>query len=204
MGDLEPATVVEQRTALPLFHGVPAAQLEWCVRRGDLRQLTTGTTVVEAGAPLDEMLILLSGRLASFTERQGWWRQVDQVWAGKVVGPIPSSRLSIAPSRLLVEDDAVAFVMHRRHFPALTSECPDVTESLVHHMLDRVRDRRTAELNDDRLQSLGRLASGHSRSPGTDIVRRIVHMHHGDVDFTSQAGRTVFRVRLPLARRSAT
>ena len=33
---------------------------------------------------------------------------------------------------------------------------------------------------------------------GLDLVRRIVHVHNGDVDFSSQPGRTVFRVRLPV------
>jgi signal transduction histidine kinase len=33
---------------------------------------------------------------------------------------------------------------------------------------------------------------------GLDIARRFAHLNDGDVDFTSQPGRTVFRVRLPV------
>jgi nitrogen-specific signal transduction histidine kinase len=29
------------------------------------------------------------------------------------------------------------------------------------------------------------------------LARRVVHLHHGDIEFTSKPGRTVFRVRLP-------
>jgi signal transduction histidine kinase len=39
---------------------------------------------------------------------------------------------------------------------------------------------------------------GQGTGLGLDLVRRIVHLHNGDVDFTSQPGRTVFRVRLPV------
>jgi len=39
---------------------------------------------------------------------------------------------------------------------------------------------------------------GQGTCLGLDLVRRIVHLHNGDVDFTSQPGRTVFRVRLPV------
>jgi signal transduction histidine kinase len=49
---------------------------------------------------------------------------------------------------------------------------------------------------------------GQGTGLGLDLARRLVHLHHGDVDFTTQPGRTVFRVRLPvtgaLAVRGAT
>jgi signal transduction histidine kinase len=34
---------------------------------------------------------------------------------------------------------------------------------------------------------------------GLDIARRFVHLNEGDLDFSSQPGHTVFRVRLPVA-----
>jgi signal transduction histidine kinase len=39
---------------------------------------------------------------------------------------------------------------------------------------------------------------GEGSGLGLDIVRRIVHLHHGEIDFDSHPGRTEFRVRLPL------
>jgi signal transduction histidine kinase len=40
---------------------------------------------------------------------------------------------------------------------------------------------------------------GQGTGLGLDIARRLVKLHEGDIDFTSQPGRTVFRVRLPIA-----
>ena len=40
---------------------------------------------------------------------------------------------------------------------------------------------------------------GKGTGLGLDIARRIVNLHRGDIEFTSQPGRTVFRVRLPVA-----
>ena len=39
-------------------------------------------------------------------------------------------------------------------------DCPELTTALVHNMIDRARDYRTAQLQDERMQSLGRLAAG--------------------------------------------
>jgi signal transduction histidine kinase len=39
---------------------------------------------------------------------------------------------------------------------------------------------------------------GRGTGLGLHQARRIVHRHHGDIDMTSQPGRTVFRVRLPV------
>ena len=35
---------------------------------------------------------------------------------------------------------------------------------------------------------------------GLDIARRFVHLGDGDLDFSSQPGQTVFRVRVPVAK----
>ena len=39
-------------------------------------------------------------------------------------------------------------------------ECPELASALVHQMLDRTRGYRTAEIHDERIQSLSRLAAG--------------------------------------------
>jgi signal transduction histidine kinase len=39
---------------------------------------------------------------------------------------------------------------------------------------------------------------GRGTGLGLDIARRIVHLHRGDIGFTTQPGHTVFRVRLPV------
>jgi signal transduction histidine kinase len=39
---------------------------------------------------------------------------------------------------------------------------------------------------------------GHGSGLGLDLARRAVLFHHGDLAFTSEPGRTVFRVQLPV------
>ena len=139
---------------------MPRAELEWLGARGDVRQLEPGATLVEEGSAIDEMWILLAGRIAVRMQKGASWRTFYDLEPGRVMGAMPFSRVRIAPQRLVVEDDTIVFALSRSHFTDLVRECPGLTEALVHHMLDRARDYRTAQLHDDRIESLGRLAAG--------------------------------------------
>ena len=154
--------------SFPLFESVPRAELEWLGARGDVQHLEPNVILRDAGSAIDEMWIVLAGRVAVYVRKGGGGggggggnlRKFFDVEAGRVIGAMPFSRMRIAPARLVVEDDTIAFALARSHFPDLVRECPELTSALVHHLLDRSRDFRTAELHDERMQSLGRLAAG--------------------------------------------
>jgi signal transduction histidine kinase len=152
--------IVERLAALPLFAAVPRAELEWLAARGEVRDYSAGTTVRETGDPVDEMFVLLAGRTALYVPKEGGWRKIFEAGTGFVMGIVPYSRYQNAPGNVVVEDDLTALALHRTHLPDLVRECPELTTALVHQMLDRARDYRTAQLQDERMQSLGRLASG--------------------------------------------
>ena len=56
--------IVDRLASLPLLESVPRGQIEWLAARGELRTYASGTLLSEAGAGMNEMLILLAGRLA--------------------------------------------------------------------------------------------------------------------------------------------
>lgn len=157
---MTPDDMVDRLASLPLFALVPRKDLEWLAKRGEMRAHGSGTVLRERGAPVEEMLILLGGRMAAYAAKGGGLHKIFEAGVGEVVGVVPYSRMQKAPANLVVEDDAIAFTLHRTHFPGLIRECPDTTAALVHQMLDRAKGYRTAELDDDRIQSVSRLASG--------------------------------------------
>jgi signal transduction histidine kinase len=85
---------------------------------------------------------------------------VTESGPGKVHGAVPYSRGRTSVGRLAIEEDATLFNFPRSHFKDLIRECPELTSALVHEMIDRARTGRAAQLHDERLESLGRLASG--------------------------------------------
>ena len=151
---------LETLASFPLFASVPRSELEWLGARGEVHQLVTGATLRDVGSSIDEMWIVLAGRLAVHVQKGASWRKFYDSGAGSVLGAMPFSRMRIAPARLVVEDDSTVIGLARSHFADLLRDCPELTSALVHHLLDRARDYRTAQLHDDRMQSLGRLAAG--------------------------------------------
>jgi signal transduction histidine kinase len=151
---------VNALASLPLLESVPRSELEWLSERGGVLRFATGAILKEPGASIDEMWIVLAGHVAVHVEKGGSWRKFFDVTPNYVLGAMPYSRMRISPARLVVEEDVVVFALHRSHFRDLVCDCPELNATLVHHLLDRSRDYRTAQLHDDRMQSLGRLAAG--------------------------------------------
>jgi signal transduction histidine kinase len=79
---------------------------------------------------------------------------------GFVLGAIPYSRSKAAPGWIRIEERLTTLAVHRSNFGDLTRECPALTTALVHRMVDRAREFNSIKLNEDRMQAMGRLASG--------------------------------------------
>ena len=153
---------IDTLAAFPLFESVPRAELEWLGARGDVLRLAPGAMLRDIGSTIDEMWIVLAGHVAVHVQKggRGSWRKFYDTGPGSVLGAMPFSRMRTAPARLVVEDDTTVCALSRSQFSELVGDCPELTSALVHHMLDRTRNYRTAELHDERMQSLGRLAAG--------------------------------------------
>ena len=153
-------SIVENLQAFPLFEPVPRQELEWLAARGVVKDFTSGAIMMDAGSRIDEMWIILSGKTVVYVRKESGLRKFYDMEPGFVLGAMPYSRLHAAPARVVAEDDASVFVLNRSHFGDLVRECPELTSALVHQLLDRSRGYRTAQLHDERMHALGRLAAG--------------------------------------------
>jgi signal transduction histidine kinase len=181
---------VDRLAALSTFAPVPRPELEWLVSRGELRTLPVGSPLRD-GSPIDEMLLLLSGRLVLHVPKGGGSRKLMEAVPGHVVGNMPYSRFHGVPGTVVVEEAAAVFALHQRHFAAMIRDAPALTTALVHYMLDRARAFRTAQLNDERLESLSRLASGfaHELNNPASAASRTAQLLSGLIDEEERAAR---------------
>ncbi len=128
--------------------------------RGEIRTHPAGTVMRRGGDVIDEMWVVLTGRLAFTLPKGGSARTITEAGPGYVLGATPYSRMKTAPGTVVVRDETTVFAIHRDHLPSLIHDCPALTAAFVHQMLDRARDYQTARLHDDRTESLGKLAAG--------------------------------------------
>jgi signal transduction histidine kinase len=152
--------VLDSLASLPLFEHVPPTELEWLCARAEVLRFAPGTIAQEIGAALDEMWIVVDGRFSLLVPRGGSWRRFSDVGRGFIAGTMPYSRLRAVAGRVVAEEDASVVTLSQSHFRDLIHDCPELTTALVHNMIDRARDFRTQQLQDERMQSLGRLAAG--------------------------------------------
>jgi signal transduction histidine kinase len=152
--------VVDALASLPLLEHVPAAELEWLCARSQVLRFADGTIARENAMPLDDMWIVLEGRFVLLLPRGGSWRKFAEAGPGFVAGTMPYSRVRVSPGRIVVDGEATVLSLSQSHFPDLVRDCPELTTALVHNMIDRARDYRAAQIQDERMQSLGRLAAG--------------------------------------------
>ena len=192
------AALIDRLAALPLFQSVPRHELAWLVAHGELRTLEPGTVLGDSDTPTDEMFVLVEGRVGLYVEKGGGSRKLLEAVAGQVLGTIPYSRFQRSPGAAIIEERLTALVLHQRHFPILTREYPGLTTALVHHMLDRARYYRTVQLDDDRLQSLSRLASGfaHELNNPASAASRTAQSLVGLLDEEERAARELAAARL--------
>ncbi|HEV8448733.1 MAG TPA: ATP-binding protein [Gemmatimonadaceae bacterium] len=154
------ADIVDSLASLPLFAQVPPAELEWLCARGEVRRFPHGEIAMDYESPMTEMWIVTDGLFALHVPRGASWRKLTDAGRGFVAGTMPYSRVRSVAGRVVVEEDTTVFALSQSHFSDLVRDCPELTTALVHTMIDRARDYRAAQIQDDRMQSLGRLASG--------------------------------------------
>jgi signal transduction histidine kinase len=138
----------------------PRAELEWLIAHGTLERYQDGDLIAHKGQPVEAMYIILSGHAAHMLDQAGAWRKAIDWYAGDVTGMLPYSRLAAAPGNSVILEATEIFRVPREHLPKLPIECPQMTASLVHVMVDRAKAFKASDFQVEKMASLGKLAAG--------------------------------------------
>jgi len=138
----------------------PRAELEWLVAHGTLERYQDGDMIAQKGKPVEAMYLILSGHAAHMLDQAGAWRKAIDWYAGDATGMLPYSRMSAAPGNSVILEPTEIFRVASEHLPALPINCPNVTASLVHVMVDRAKAFKASDFQVEKMASLGKLAAG--------------------------------------------
>ena len=185
--------------------GAPAAELEWLVRHGELLNLAVDDVLTSKSGPVRGLFIVLSGHLSIYVDR-GNGRQKVMAWhGGDVTGFLPYSRLVSPPSDVTAEEPSEILKIDRDLVARMPHECPELTARFVHVMLDRARQFTSADLQNEKLWSLGKLAAGLAHelnNPASAVVRSAESLAHKVIDVET-ASRVFGGATLTAAQQSA-
>ena len=173
-----PPEIVDRLREHRTVGGAPDAELRWLAAHGRIRKAEPGEYIARTGQTLGEfdigVEIVLSGRYAIHVDRGAGLRKVMEWQAGDVTGLLPFSRMKAMMGDSIVETPLETLSIARDHLPELIRECPHLTGTFVHVMLDRARVFNTSAWQDEKMVSLGRLSAGLAHelnNPASAVVR---------------------------------
>src|SRR5262249_43043764 len=117
---------------------------------------------------------------------------------GDISGVLPYSRMTKPIGEVWVDEPTDALLVHKSHFPELVRECPVVTTTLVHVMLDRARTFHASGLQDEKMLSLGRLSAGlaHELNNPASAAARSAKLLSESMNEAEAASRALGALRL--------
>src|SRR5688572_25885161 len=178
---MTPAGLIEHLSQHRALSGAPPEELAWLAARGEPMHLGTGDVLTPKMGPVRGLYVVLSGLLSIYVDRGTGPHKVMEWRGGDITGILPYSRIVAPPGDVTAEQPTDVIKIDRDDLVALTRECPGVTAICVHVMIDRARQFTSADLHNEKMSSLGKLAAGLAHelnNPASAVVRSAGSLSH--------------------------
>src|SRR5262245_17914815 len=153
--------LIDRLAAHKTIGTAPRHELEWVVAHGRERRLVPGEILTARAAGFVEgLFIVLSGQIGLHVDRANGREKIVEWHAGDVAGLLPYSRLQSPPGDSMAEQVTDIVVIHRNDLPEVMRDGHEMTSILVHSMVDRARHFTSADLQAEKMVSLGKLSAG--------------------------------------------
>ncbi len=205
MTDASTAQPLDRLLAHRTIGGAPQGELEWLLARGEFRNYAAGEVMNGKDTWAERMVVLLSGRVTIRVNRGTGAHKIVEWRTGDVTGALPYSRGGKPPDDAITDEPCETFEVPREIFPEMIRDCPALTAKLVHAMLDRIRAFTSADLRDEKLVSLGKLAAGLAHelnNPASAATRAAKGLAESQVA-ADEAARRLGALRLSAAQLEA-
>jgi signal transduction histidine kinase len=105
----------------------------------------------------------------------------------------------------MAQEPTEILTVHRDHFRQMTRECYEITDILVHVMLDRSKTFTSSELHDEKMMSLGKLSAGlaHELNNPASAIERGAALLEDRLNESERAARELGSMRLTDAQLAA-
>jgi signal transduction histidine kinase len=171
MATLTGTPLIEALRKVPVLADLKEDQLQWFASNAEDLYFEAGQVVVEAGAPADQLIVILAGELQG---KRPTGAGVYIVGAGTITGMLPFSRMTQFPSTIRATAPTRLASLHKDRFEEMFRRIPDIQPRLIGVLTDRVRESTRADQQLDKLAALGKLSAGlaHELNNPASAVRR--------------------------------
>jgi signal transduction histidine kinase len=183
----------------------PREELAWLAAHGTLRRLNTGDLLLSKDQPVENLWVVLSGRVAIFVDRGAGPHKMMEWHEGDLTGLLPYSRLKNPPGDSIAQEASEILAVPRDCLPEMIRECHEITSILVHNMLDRARFFTSRDLHDEKMVSLGKLSAGlaHELNNPASAIDRSAAILESRLEDVERATRALGAARLTEAQLAA-
>jgi len=183
----------------------PTIEHAWLAKHGKMHLLGVGDVLTARGEHATALAIFLSGHVVIHVDRGAGSHKIFEWRGGDVGGLMPYSRGASPPNDAVTEEPTEILAIDKERLPEMIRECPVVTSTLVHAMIDRARQFTTSDQRDEKLLSLGRLAAGlaHELNNPASAAARSAKMLVESLGAAEAAARRLGAARLSDAQLAA-
>ncbi len=190
---MTPDDLVDRLAGHRTLDRAPREELGWLAAHGTLHRMSPGDILTAKGVNVEGMFIVLSGSIALFVDRGAGPQKILEWRGGDVTGLLPYSRLTSPPGDTIAQEPTDILKIDRGCLRDLILECHEVTELLVHAMLDRARAFTSSGLHDEKMVSLGKLSAGlaHELNNPASAIERSATLLDDRLDEAQSAARAL-------------
>jgi signal transduction histidine kinase len=170
---------IEELKKVIALQDLPDEHLKWILNHSKYDEYMDGDTLVKTGEPIDEMFLFLEGKMHFYMNVNGklvYYHTVENNDStGGVSGLLPYSRLKNSPGNSYAVGKVRTLKLHKKYFRELEQLNPDFIQRLIGYMTERARAFATAQMQQEKVSALGKLAAGvaHEMSNPASAIDRI-------------------------------
>jgi signal transduction histidine kinase len=155
------AAIIAALTTIEPLTGLTPPEYLWLASQGTERIVGDKSVVFREGEPAHHMNILLKGEI--YVHRRNAGSVLSTIGrTGQITGKLPYSRMTKWGGEGCSSGLLWLLDIHEDAFPAMLRAIPSMAQRCVSILIDRVRDFTAADLEAEKLNSLGKLAANLS------------------------------------------